>query len=169
MLTFIAWLESCLPRLSQAVTISLSYSFLGWKSLSSTHTQGEGGGGGMELHPGGEGISFIIWNYSVRELCPFPLKSLSIQSFTYISLDSYVFILCDWVLSCVWLFATRGDCSPSFSVHGILQTRILEWVPVPSPRDLLTQGLNPRLLCLLHYRGILYLLSHQGSPWWIEL
>ena len=27
-----------------------------------------------------------------------------------------------------------------------------------------TQGLNPRLLCLLHCRKILYLLSHQGSP-----
>ena len=27
-----------------------------------------------------------------------------------------------------------------------------------------TQGLNLRLLCLLHCRGILYPLSHQGSP-----
>ena len=26
----------------------------------------------------------------------------------------------------------------------------------------LTQGLNPRLLCLLHCRQVLYLLSHQG-------
>ena len=28
----------------------------------------------------------------------------------------------------------------------------------------LTQGLNPRLLCLLHCRWILYPLSHRGSP-----
>ena len=27
-----------------------------------------------------------------------------------------------------------------------------------------TQGLNPHLLCLLHWRGILYQLSHWGSP-----
>jgi hypothetical protein len=31
------------------------------------------------------------------------------------------------------------------------------------------QGLNSCLWCLLQYRWILYLLSHQGSPWWIEL
>ena len=28
---------------------------------------------------------------------------------------------------------------------------------------ILTQGSNPHLLCFLHYRGILYQLSHQGS------
>jgi len=34
------------------------------------------------------------------------------------------------------------DCSPPFSVHGILQARILEWVTIPfkggssQPRDL---------------------------------
>ena len=36
------------------------------------------------------------------------------------------------------------DCSPpSFSVHGILQTRILEWVPFPSPGDLSDPGIEP--------------------------
>ena len=44
------------------------------------------------------------------------------------------------------------------SVHGIPQARILE--PFPSPGDLLTQGSNPGLL---HYRQILYCLSHQES------
>ena len=29
------------------------------------------------------------------------------------------------------------DCSPpGFSVHGVLQARILEWVAIPSPGDL---------------------------------
>ena len=29
------------------------------------------------------------------------------------------------------------DCSsPGFSVHGILQARVLEWVPMPPPGDL---------------------------------
>ena len=34
----------------------------------------------------------------------------------------------------------------------------------PSPGIFLTQGSNPHLLCLLHYRWILYLLNHWGSP-----
>ena len=45
------------------------------------------------------------------------------------------------------------DCSlPSSSVHGILQAGTLTRVAVPSSRDLLTQGWNPRLLRLLHLR-----------------
>ena len=87
-------------------------------------------------------------------------------------------------------------CNPmDYTVHRILQVRILEWVAIPSPGDLpnpgieprspalqvdslpaelqcklkntgmgchtllqifLTQGSNPRLLCLLHCRQILY-------------
>ena len=38
-------------------------------------------------------------------------------------------------LSHVWLFCDPMDCSPpGSSVHGILQTRILEWVAMPSSR-----------------------------------
>ena len=33
------------------------------------------------------------------------------------------------------------DCSPpGFSVHGILQARILEWIAMPSPGDLPDPG-----------------------------
>ena len=36
------------------------------------------------------------------------------------------------------------DCSPpGSSVHGILQTRMLEWVAVSSPRDLPNLGIKP--------------------------
>ena len=52
------------------------------------------------------------------------------------------------------------DRNPSgFSVHGILQARILEWVDSHSltPGDLPDPGINPGLL---HFRQILY----QGSP-----
>ena len=49
------------------------------------------------------------------------------------------------------------DCSPpDSSVHGILQARILEWVAISS----VTQGSK---LGLLHYRHILYHLSHQEA------
>ena len=64
--------------------------------------------------------------------------------------------------SCSILWDTM-DCSPPHSsVHGILQARIVEWVArgFASPGDLLTQGSN---LGLLHYKSILYSLSHQGS------
>ena len=57
------------------------------------------------------------------------------------------------------------DCSPpGFSVHGILQVRILEWVAISFSRGSAifpTQGSNPDLP---HCRQILYHLSHPGSP-----
>ena len=45
-----------------------------------------------------------------------------------------------------------------YTVLGILQARILEWVASPSPGDLPTQGSNPGFL---HCRWILYQLSHK--------
>ena len=39
------------------------------------------------------------------------------------------------------------NCSPpGFSVHGILQARILEWLPYPPPRDLPDPGIEPKSL-----------------------
>ena len=40
---------------------------------------------------------------------------------------------------------------PVTPVHGILQARILVWAAISSSRGILDQGLNPRLLCLLHW------------------
>ena len=53
------------------------------------------------------------------------------------------------------------DCNlRGSSVHGMLQAKILEWVAVSYSRGIfLTQGSN---LGLLHWRQILYHLSHQG-------
>ena len=58
------------------------------------------------------------------------------------------------------------DCSPAgFSVLGILQARVLEWVAMPASRgSSLIQRSKQHLLQLLYYRQILYLLSHLGSP-----
>ena len=62
-------------------------------------------------------------------------------------------------------------CDPmDYTVHGILQARILERVIFPFSRGssqvnlqgiFPTQGLNPGLL---HCRRIIYQLSHKGSP-----
>ena len=53
-----------------------------------------------------------------------------------------------------WTLCNSTDCSlPGFSVHGIFQSRILD--PVVISSSWVSQGLNPRLLCLLHCRWII--------------
>ena len=54
-------------------------------------------------------------------------------------------------------------CDPmDYTVHGILQARILEWVAHPFSRGIFpTQKSN---WGLLHCRWILYQLSYAGSP-----
>ena len=55
---------------------------------------------------------------------------------------------------------------PGSPVHGIIQSRIPEWVAIP-----FSKGTFPTLawkLGLLHCRQILYHLSHQGS-WYLTL
>ena len=52
--------------------------------------------------------------------------------------------------------------SMDYTVHRILQARILEWVAFPFSRGIFsTQESN---WGLLHCRWILYQLSHKGSP-----
>ena len=47
----------------------------------------------------------------------------------------------------VQLFCDPKDYSlPGFSVHGISQARILEWLPFPSPGDRPTPGVKPESL-----------------------
>ena len=56
------------------------------------------------------------------------------------------------------------DCSPTgSSVHGILQARILRWVAMPFSRGIFQIQESNR--GLLHYKQILYHLSHQGGPY----
>ena len=54
-------------------------------------------------------------------------------------------------------------CNPmDYTVPGVLQARILEWVSLSLLQGIFpTQGQNPGLP---HCRWILYQLSHQGSP-----
>ena len=57
------------------------------------------------------------------------------------------------------------DCSlPGSSVHGILQARILEWVPCPPPGDLPSPGIKPMSLVSYIGRQVLYHQHHPGSP-----
>ena len=54
-----------------------------------------------------------------------------------------------------------------YTVHGILQPRILEWVVFPFSRGILrTQGSNPGLL---HFRQALYQLSHSEAQEYMRI
>ena len=64
------------------------------------------------------------------------------------------YVLCLVVQSCLTLCDPTYCSSPCFSVHGILQIKILEWVAMPSSRaSSQPKGLNPGLP---HCRQILY-------------
>ena len=70
------------------------------------------------------------------------------------------------IQSCLTL-CNSMDCSPpGSSVHRILHARILEWIAIPFSRVIFpSQGSN---LGLLHCRQILYCLSHEGSPFYVN-
>ena len=51
---------------------------------------------------------------------------------------------CGCLLSCVWLFAAALTVAPPvFSVHGISQARILEWVAISFAEGLPEPGIEP--------------------------
>ena len=58
------------------------------------------------------------------------------------------------------------DCSlPGSSIHGILQSKILEWIAVPSSRwSSRTQESNPHLLCVPHWHVSSSPLVAPGKP-----
>ena len=61
-------------------------------------------------------------------------------------------------------FCDPMDCSPpGFSVHGILQGRILEWVASPPPGDLPDPGMEPKSL-MSPVLAAAAAKSHQSCP-----
>ena len=67
------------------------------------------------------------------------------------------------LLLCPTLCDPMDHNPPGFSVHGILQARILELVAISSSRDLPDSEMEPVALCLLHWQADSLPLSHQGS------
>ena len=79
---------------------------------------------------------------------------------TFLSTQSYIQCWCE--VKVAQLYPTL--CNPmDYTVHGILQARILEWIAFPFSRasSQPREDLNPGRL---HCRWILYQLSHKGSP-----
>ena len=57
---------------------------------------------------------------------------LHIYAYTY----TYLRVLCAKLLQSCLTLCNPADCSPpGFSVRGILQARILEWIAIPFSRD----------------------------------
>ena len=68
------------------------------------------------------------------------------------------------LLSCVWFFAIPLTVVYQAPLSmGILQARILEWVPCPPPGDVPNLGIKPRSAAL-HCRWILLPAELSGSP-----
>ena len=54
-----------------------------------------------------------------------------------------ILLLCAVARSCLTTCNPMGCSLPRSSLHGVLQARILEWLPFPSPGDLLDTGTEP--------------------------
>ena len=63
--------------------------------------------------------------------------------------------------SCLTLCDPLNCSLPGFSVHGILQTRIMEWVAMPSSRGSSHPRHRTQVSCIAG--RFFYRLSHQGS------
>ena len=59
-------------------------------------------------------------------------------------IDIYAFMRATSLQSCLTLCDHIDYGLPGSSVHGISQTKILKWVPFPSPEDLPDPGIEPR-------------------------
>ena len=71
------------------------------------------------------------------------------------------------MLQFCWTLCDPVDCSPpGSSVRGIPQARILEWVAMPSSRDLPNAGIEPCLLCLPHWQAGSLSPVPPGKPLW---
>ena len=57
------------------------------------------------------------------------------------------------------------DCSPTCSsVHGIFQARILEWVAIPFPEELLNPGTKPVSTVSPVLTGEFFTITPPGKP-----
>ena len=106
------------------------------------------------------------------ELCPLALLgswdfrvlgSDFYQISFFFSLKFYLIPVCECSVTqlCPTL-CNPMDCSPpGSSVHGILQARILEWLPFPPPGDLPSVEIKPRLPA---FEGRFFTAESPGKP-----
>ena len=81
--------------------------------------------------------------------------------------DSWFLQVCMhvWLQSCPTLFNPMDSSPPGSTVHGIVQTRILEWVAMPSSRGSLQPRDRTRVCCISCIgRWVFYHRHHLGTP-----
>ena len=96
-----------------------------------------------------------FYNQLIYEFSGFLIKSCSMNLFAL-----YV---CSVAQLCLTLCNPMDCCQLGSSVHGILQVRILVWLPFPPPGDLPNPGIYLQLLDILHCQADSLSLSHLGS------
>ena len=125
--------------------------------------------GGCVLLDIAEGLVHASCFGAVREerMSGWPAPSCCLPSLWFILARIFLFLLlihclCSVTQSCP-ILCDPMDCSPpGYSVHGILQARILEWIAIFLLQGIfLSQESNPHLL---HWQAYSLPLSHQGSP-----
>ena len=96
----------------------------------------------LAAHHGAKANSQCIWNKGWQS---FPIKD---QMVNFISFAGHACVRADLLQSCLTLCNPLDYNPPGSSVHGILQTRILEWLATLSLGILPTRGLNQSLIPL---------------------
>ena len=77
--------------------------------------------------------------------------------------------MCAKLLQSYQTLCVRMDYSlPAFSVHVILQARILEWGSMPSSEDVSDLGIEPASLTSPALAGRILPLEPPGEPWIIQ-
>ena len=80
---------------------------------------------------------------------------------------TYIILHCVWAQSRLMLCGSLDYSSWGFSVHGIFQERILEWVVIYSSRGSSWPKNRTHISCVSCLgRQVLYQLCHLGS-WWL--
>ena len=87
---------------------------------------------------------------------PFPFSSQFLPLFTQSRKFEGLVCACSVISVVLTLCDPMNHSPPGSTVHGISRARILEWVAMPSSRDLPNPRIKPHLLQLLHCRQNLY-------------
>ena len=129
---------------------------------------------------------YLYFQFWILQYTPFPCFKVGIvskNSITYLSRTLiWLFVCVLFLFSWFWILTSlfnQFSChflgsewvkvaqsclilrdSMDYTVHGILQARILEWVAVPFSRG--SSQSRDGAQVLPHFKQILYLLSHQG-------
>ena len=120
----------------------------------SVMTQWAGMGGGEEAQEGGDICIHMTGSQHCTAESNTTLKQVSVSAC----------VVSQSLQSCPTL-CNPVDCSPpGFSVHAILQARILEWVAMPSSRGPSRPRVQTHLSCLSCIPGTFFTTEPPGKP-----